>query len=1521
MEKQKRWQLFVIIAVCILTLYNILPTIIFYSKPLGQPVDQTYAIKVANDITARVNSLEKSSVDWIHSFCKLLHVSPTSVELKSDDPSIITVQFASEKDATLFSRLLPQAGNLIPFVPAQLSLLDQSLENNRAVCLRHVPVHLDAGNEKLFRFATKEESGNLSDFYFELVGDRFSLVAATLGGTSPQAAEAAAAIQGEGDEALLVLAKKILRVTQNFGDSSAIATRFFTSFVQTERPDSSDAIARLATKMEDVKKKLERKRLAIAEEKKVREEQNQLIDASKLELYDTLQDQIVTLDAAATILEAKKELFQKPVKPFTKKLIQEWLTKERQKNPSASSIYTLVLGQRNPFIRELVLDCGGDTIFMRLHPDVLAIMQTAVTTEKQKFERDEINQLVINEVARVSQSTDESITQGQTDFTIQLSRMQDMQSLLAMNLREVGNMIAEKTMLEIKNEWHPSHIDLVREKLPIFDLQEYSAASSDQKRLCLVVIAPTAAQSELPGLRSGSVYVLMRGVQNIIDQYHRFPESSEAIQFGNEMKLLVNALQKRGFIGYSGSNYGLDTEFAKDFIFELDDYYSTLLKATRENFFVAGSKDYATLEFSNVEQRILTQNRIDDAIQEDLLRWKEAYQAAQVSLEPIDRFTVPQPTQNAYIANLERGARAYLRGDDSKIIRWGLDLSGGKSVKISLYDHSNRLITDTQDLHQAVNELYTRINKLGVSERTIRIEDASILIDFPGAQGLSASELVKAAAMYFHIVNEQFSRSNTSLAGDVQAFLQDVWNEAVVTNKKEIQDINLIAWNKLQAAANRSGGASLGIKSSAQTLYQAGLRLVDPRDNEVTVAFDDSLSTIAKFGGSDIAHWDFQSNPLVIVFANYALEGSSLENVQTGYDPAKGNTLHFEVKSSYPAASLHVGSNPRDDFYSWTSQFSEESIVGTPKEEMTKGRGWRMAVILNDDIISAPSLNASLRDQAMITGNFTQREVSKLATDLKAGSLSFTPRILSEQNVSPELGLQERTSGVLAAIIAVLLVVGAMIGYYRFAGVVASVAVLFNILVIWAVMQNIGMTLTLPGIAGVILTVAMAVDANVLVFERVREEFALSGRIASAIQIGYRKAFSAIFDSNITTIIVALILLQFDSGPIKGFAVTLLIGIIASMFTSLFMTRYYFAGWVLKAQNKELKMSRWIVNPSFNFLKWTKTAFVVSAVLLAVGLVAIASQGKSLLGMDFTGGYSLIVDLKESGLKDYRQVATDALVKAGVLSNEVQIRELGRPNLLRIQLAVTLENEGRPFYNLPLEITPSGEKEKSVATMDFKRNPRITWLVDQLAQGGLEIKESELPVLASNWTSMSGQFSESMRNNAVAGLLLALLAILVYITFRFEWKFSVSAVLALVHDLVLTVSVIAIMHKFGAPVQLDLEVIGALMTIIGYSLNDTIIVFDRIREDMRLMKKKSFAEIVNHALNVTLSRTLMTSGTTLLALIALVAFGGHSIFGFSFVMTVGVFLGTFSSLFIATPILVYLETGSYQNTKLASGRI
>jgi SecD/SecF fusion protein len=553
-----------------------------------------------------------------------------------------------------------------------------------------------------------------------------------------------------------------------------------------------------------------------------------------------------------------------------------------------------------------------------------------------------------------------------------------------------------------------------------------------------------------------------------------------------------------------------------------------------------------------------------------------------------------------------------------------------------------------------------------------------------------------------------------------------------------------------------------------------------------------------------------------------------------------------------------------------------------------------MAVLLNDTVISAPTLESALRDSAMISGTFSQREVNQLAADLKAGSLTFTPHILSEKNVSPELGQKDRVQGITATIVALILVIVSMIAYYRFAGLVASVAVLFNLLILWAVLQNMGATLTLAGIAGIILTVGMAVDANVLVFERIKEEFALSGRIGSAIAVGYKKAYSAIIDSNVTTIIAALILLNFDAGPIKGFAITLIIGIVSSMFTALFMTRYYFSIWVKKPHHTSLSMANWIHATKVNFLKYANLSLGLAAAIIAVGSFFVYSERATIFGMDFTGGYALNLEVEPSPEKNYIERIENALIAKGTTARDFQVRELNPSNNVLLLFSTSMEQPGKPFAGMSL-VNESGF------------NPRIEWIVEALQEGGVTLTPETLASLDANWTSMSGQMSDSMRNNALIGLLISFVCIFIYIAFRFEYKFAAASILCLLHDVLITVALVGVLHAFGVPIQIDLNTVAAVMTIVGYSLNDTIIIFDRIREEMQLYPRRRLKDTVNSALNATLSRTTITSGTTLIVLIALVLLGGSSIFSFALVMTLGVFFGTLSSWYIASPLMLFFH--------------
>lgn len=1398
MFKNQKWQFFLILTVIALTIYNILPTIFYYCKPLKSPITENQAEKIGQEIADRVNQLETDAKEWIQSYCDLLKVKPLSIH--SETPQSVLVSFAKTEEASLFRTHFPKAASLIPFVPAQMGIIGSDEGSKDVLVLRKIPVHL---SKTFFSYAPKG-----SPQYRDVIIDRAAQIAVALAGPS----EAAMMVSSNHPSAVDALTSKIQAISSLKGP---LLNRYASSFTQADF-NRKEAIKSLIAKFDQARDTLKTEIKTAPQDRKAALE--------KKELSYTL---------AETFLKKHETIFASGKAPLSFDTVKTALQTKNH----------LSLEGKNPLFAEISIDWDKEQISLSFQPDA----------------RDVPEQFLIDEVAKATHLSKESFKAGKEEYTLSFHDLGNTSGLFILDLEKIALHQMESIQSILTNDWHPKHIDL--KNMAIVDVKEYEQLSPAEKALSILV--------ERDG---SSISVQMKGLERVFSNYEQFPNSEEAQQFRADFKSLSELLRNSGFVGYRDGN--------GDFIFELADFYRPLIGATREKFQVRGSQKYAVLELADLEQRLITVNQIETQIHEDLLKCRDEYNAAQVNLHGRSSLDVPEPSRSVLWSNLNLTLRKLFRGDEKKVIHWGLDLSGGKTVQIQLRDANNRPVKNDADIKQGINELYKRVNKMGVSEVSIRQVGDQIVLDFPGSQSMSASELIKASSMYFHIVNEKFSLQNHQLAEQVNRFLSEVWNEAIVSNRKDIQSINEIARKHLSSDSP---------SYATQMLRENGLKFA--ANSEMGSEIKTDFSKIAMYRGDTYKEWHGQSHPLLIVFNNFVLEGSQLDQIRSNYDPQKGNYLSFDVRSA-AAQSL----------YAWSSAFAKEKVLGTDLESYSNGKGWRMAVVLNDTVISDPTLEAVLRNSASISGSFTQREVNQLAADLKAGSLTFTPHILSEKNVSPELGLKDRTQGIVATIAALLLVIAAMIVYYRFAGLVASVAVLFNLLILWAVLQNIGATLSLAGIAGIILTVGMAVDANVLVFERVKEEFAATDRIASALATGYKKAFSAIVDSNVTTIIAALILLNFDAGPIKGFAITLIIGIASSMFTALFMTRTYFESWAQKAKNKTLTMANWINATRINFLKQTKLSFTLAALIIAVGGFLLFAQKSSILGMDFTGGFSLNLEL-EAANRSYIADVENALLKSGASHHDFQIRELNPTNNLRLLFGTSMEQPGKPFHNLPLE-----NKDGS--------NPRIQWVVSALQANNLSPTPHSLAHIKENWTAMSGQMSDSMRNNALIGLLISFVCIFIYITFRFETKYAAAASLCLIHDVLITLGIMGILHAFGVPVQIDLNTVAAIMTIVGYSLNDTIIVFDRIREEIHLRPNRNLVQTVNSALNTTLSRTTITSGTTLLVLIALVLLGGSSIFSFALVMTIGVFFGTLSSWYIASPLMLFFHKREEKQTSV-----
>lgn len=1438
MERQRKWQLALILTVIIITIYNVLPTVFYYLQPLKSPISVDKAETIALSLEKRTSLLDIEAQKWLASFCKHIHTAPRSIQLMSAKEAntpisgLIAISFNKKEEAERFRQIFPRAGALIPFAPSQMALApDQDEASNIVLVCRRLPLSLD---HSWFSYKQKNDSSVLSSRVEEIVtaASQFEehklLLHSLEKGSVPY---------------FLVenVADKINAIADAIDEKSPLASKYAATLIPQAikgEAERAKAVQTLIASMDASRDALRQERLRLKEEK-----------------GDTTHTIALLENKEQSILNAKLYL-----KKHTSRFCAE--KEPLESNPIIESGALLNLSHITPFFSSLEIDYSKDRIKLTYSQEVLR--QLAQIGEDRRFAH-----LLLDEAAKIGRLAKEELVKEQDGFSIRLHQNPDASGYLALDPKQTLDAYGNWTKNYLLALWQPRHPDL-QNLAWIQNPEAKLNVKEENQSLCLLI--GSSSTSEL--LKQGkpqALYVVLKGVGKIAKTYQAFPDNEWAIALQSDLRSLASILYQQGFVAYSGALFPGHAIEEGDWLFENTEILKGALEASREEFVMRGAHMPAYLELGTVEQRLLAENRIDNQVHADLLKWQDDYAASQVSMDLSRRFDVPPPTKSPFWSNLLLSAKKYIRGDERKIIRWGLDLSGGKTVQIELEDIAGKTVTEEADLKQAVNELYDRVNKMGVSEVSIRQMGRRIVLDFPGSQAMSAAELIQASTMTFHVVNEQYSLQNSSLASSVNRFLQEVWNEAQLTNQTDTQSLQAIASERLHPKQNQLRS------DAARILWEHGLRLeTDPS----SPASQEAVSKIARFRGNHPSNWQYQSHPLLIVFQEHALEGAHLKNIHSGYDPSKGNYLSFEVADSIA----------KDLLFAWTSKYSKESVANTGLANWTQGRGWRMAAILNDTVINAPTLDSPLRDSAMISGSFSQREASQLSADLKAGSLSFAPRILSEKNVSPELGASDRLQGIFATFVALLLVIGSMIAYYRFAGLIASIAVIFNLLILWAVLQNLGAALTLAGLAGIILTVGMAVDANVLVFERVKEEFAKTENIRSALSAGYQKAYSAIIDSNITTIIAALILMNFDAGPIKSFAVNLIIGIASSMFTALFMTRFYFTGWVRNPKHTMLKMADWIRSTQFPFLKWSKTAWAISLAIFCIGTACLFSKRASVFGMDFTGGYALDLELESATLLDVEK----ALLQAGANPTDFQVRELDAPTHLRVLLGTSMEMNGKPFYLMSQDV-------------QFENNPRIAWVVHALQQAGIPLSSQAASHLQASWTAMSGQISDSMRNQAIIGLLISFFCIFIYLAFRFEYKFAAAALLGLLHDVAITLGSIGLLYLLGVNIQIDLNTIAALMLVIGYSLNDTIIVFDRIREEMTFFKKRSIVEIVNHSLNATLGRTAITSGTTLLVLIALTLLGGASIFHFALVMTLGVFLGTLSSWFIVCPLMIFFH--------------
>lgn len=528
-----------------------------------------------------------------------------------------------------------------------------------------------------------------------------------------------------------------------------------------------------------------------------------------------------------------------------------------------------------------------------------------------------------------------------------------------------------------------------------------------------------------------------------------------------------------------------------------------------------------------------------------------------------------------------------------------------------------------------------------------------------------------------------------------------------------------------------------------------------------------------------------------------------------------------------------------------------------------KSVGRRLAIVLDENVRSAPVIREKiLGGSAQISGSFTHEEASDLAIVLRVGALPAPVDIIQNLTVGASLGQDSIHKGLVAGLLGTVLVVAFMIIYYRLSGLIANLSLVVNLMLVFVGLAMFGATLTLPGIAGIILSIGMAVDANVLIYERMRDEFALGKSVRAGVDGGFDKAFWSIVDSQVTTLITALVLFLFGTGPIKGFAITLTLGIIFNLFAVLFGSRLMFDTLFSLKALKEVRFFRLMKRSHFDFMGVRKIAFACSGFFVLLGLIAIVQiwRGHANMGVDFTGGTLLQYSAdKTYNLEDVRTT----LEKGGLAGLDLQ--QVTGEN----QLIVKVKRSEAKVGDLSDSISAALSQSQSGATFALESKSEIGAAV-----------------------------SADLRSKAITSVVLSMLGVILYLALRFDLRFSVAATAATFHDVLAVLGICWLLDK-----EITLLIITALLTLAGYSLNDTVVIFDRIRENMHKEESTSFYQIINDSINQTLARSIITVLTVLFTVASLFFFGGATLHDFSFALLIGLFVGSFSSIFVASPLL------------------
>jgi SecD/SecF fusion protein len=838
-------------------------------------------------------------------------------------------------------------------------------------------------------------------------------------------------------------------------------------------------------------------------------------------------------------------------------------------------------------------------------------------------------------------------------------------------------------------------------------------------------------------------------------------------------------------------------------------------------------------------------------------------------------------------------------------IKLGLDLQGGMYLAYTVEPTPG--LEPGEALDQALEVIRNRIDEFGVSEPSItRQGDDRIVVQLPGVRDPARARAIveRQALLEFKMVAYPNHAANQTAPSSIQV-IRDIENAVGGEVQKEPESI--------EAAAPDTAAFSLPVDDpSVLTLPD---ETSDPLILEVSGRLG-SLITIA----------DERYRPLRISPGDWVLRvGDNLEAFQNIVNSPEARaileranlTFAYTRAEEIPAIGqcVAVFLVPADVTRGWERHADLErphyrltganlrdvrirvggdhSITAEPslilEFDSEGGSNWeritgenveeRVSIILDGRVYSVATIRERISGSGTrLSGGFSIEEARDLRLVLKAGSLPARLEIAEEQTIGPSLGRRSIGNGVIAAAVAIFLITAFMIIYYGLSGIIAILALVFDMLIIMGFLcfpgplaqlglSGMNTTLTLPGIAGIILTIGMAVDASVLIYERIREERKAGKGIRTAVDAGYKRAFVTILDANLTTLITALVLYRFGTGPIRGFAVTLSIGILASMFCSLVFTRGFFAMLLSNAKRTSIGMGSLalIRDAHWEITKLRKKAYIASLVVILLGGIGFLVNKGLNLSIDFTGGL-------ETNVTTTEVISSEAL--AGRLT------DAGMESV-QVQSLSDWTGEGRAFV---------------VRTSTSDKNQ----VYDALSQANCRLMEEEEGEEQAAFIKQIGpRVGTELRAQAVNAIMIAMFFIILYIWYRFQFKWGVAAVAALVHDILITLGVLAILR-----VEVSLTIVAALLTIVGYSINDTIVVFDRIREGARLRKGRTFEEVVNTGINETLSRTFITSATTFTSVLMLFIFAPGMLRDFALTLMIGIVVGTFSSIFVASPILV-----------------